>query len=94
MTFVSRRVQRVDATHLRITGDLTLRGVTRPVTLETEITGTMAGSRQRRVAFTAVTTINRHEFGVTLNRLVEGVQVVGDEIRITIDVEAIQPVAQ
>lgn len=93
MSFTSRRVEPVDATHLRITGDLTLRGVTRPVTLETEITGQMNGQRAKRVAFTATTTINRMDFGVAFNRLVEGAQVVGTEVRITIDIEAIQPVA-
>lgn len=93
MSFVSRRVERVDATHLRITGDLTLRGVTRPVTLDAEITGSLNGQRQRRVAFTATTRINRHDFNVRFTRLQEGAQIVGDDIYITIDVEAVQPVA-
>lgn len=91
MVFVSRSVHVADPTHLHITGDLTLRGVTKPVTLTTEITGQLTGSRGKRVAFTATTTINRHDFGVTFNRLTEGAQVVGDEIRITIDIEATQP---
>jgi polyisoprenoid-binding protein YceI len=93
MTFVSRRVERVAPDRLRIHGDLTLRGVTRPVTLDTEVTSVLPGQRVRRIAFTATTTINRHDYGVTMNRLVEGAQVVGDEVRITIDVEATQPVA-
>lgn len=92
MTFVSRQVQKVDDTHLRITGDLTLRGVTRPVVLETEVSSVMTGQRGRRVAFTATTTINRHDFGVRFNPLTEGAQVVGDDVRITIDMEATQPV--
>lgn len=92
MTFVSRSVQVVDPTHLRIAGDLTLRGVTKPVILDTEITGALNGRRAKRVAFTATTTINRHDFGVNLNGLMEGAQVVGDEVRITIDVEAVQPI--
>jgi polyisoprenoid-binding protein YceI len=91
MTFVSRSVQVVDPTHLRITGDLTLRGVTKPVILDTEITGTLANSRGKRMAFTATTTIDRRDFGVTFSRLMEGAQVVGDEVRITIDIEASQP---
>jgi polyisoprenoid-binding protein YceI len=93
MAFVSRQVQRVDATHLRVTGDLTLRGVTRPVVLETEVLGMLNGSRGKRIAFTATTTIRRQDFGVTLTRLMEGAQVVGDDVRITIDIEAIQPIA-
>lgn len=92
MTFVSRRVVPVDSTHVRVIGDLTLRGVTRPVTLETEITGRTSGARLRRIAFTATTSIIRQDYGVTLTRMMEGAQVVGDEIRITIDIEASQPV--
>ncbi|MEK6609439.1 MAG: YceI family protein [Gemmatimonadota bacterium] len=97
MTFTSRRVERVDATHLRVMGDLTLHGVTRPVTLQTELTGMNALRRQtpdgrtvvnRLAAFTATTAISRREFGITINRLVDAVAVVGDEVRITIEVEA------
>jgi polyisoprenoid-binding protein YceI len=93
MTFVSRRVERVSGSQLRVHGDLTLRGVTRPVVLDTEMLGVMNGTRQRRIAFTATTTINRHDYNVRFNRLTEGAQIVGDEIRITIDIEATQPVA-
>lgn len=83
---------RVDDTHLRVIGDLTLRGVTKTVTLDTEITGIMNGQRARRIAFTATTMIGRTDFGVAFNRLVEGAQVVGEEVRITIDIEAVQPI--
>ncbi len=93
MAFTSKRVERVDATHLKVHGDLTLRGVTRPVTLDTEVLGSMDGQRAKRIAFTASTVINRHDFGVKFNRITEGAQVVGDEVRITIDIEATQPVA-
>jgi polyisoprenoid-binding protein YceI len=93
MTFVSRKVEKVDDTHLRVTGDLTIRGVTKPVTLATEVTGMMPGQRAKRIAFTATTTIDRMDYGVVFNRLTEGAQIVGNEIRITIDIEATQPVA-
>jgi len=91
MTFVGRLVHAVDATHFHVQGDLTIRGQTRPVTLDVEMGGPTAGQRGKRVAFTATTTINRNDFGVTFNRLVEGAQVVGNEIHITIDIEATQP---
>lgn len=91
MSFVSRRVEKVDDTHLRVFGDLTLRGVTKSVTLDTEITGILPSARGNRIAFSATTTINRMDFGVVFNRLVEGAQVVGTDVRITIDIEAIQP---
>ncbi len=93
MSFVSRQVEKVDSTHLRIHGDLTLRGVTRPVILDTEVLGTLNGSRGKRVAFTATTTIRRQDYGVSFSSFMEGAQVVGDDIRITIDIEATQPIA-
>ena len=91
MKFVSKRVEKVDATHLRVTGDLTLRGVTKTVTLDTEILGALSGQRGKRVAFTATTTINRMDYGVAFNALMEGAKIVGDEVRITLDIEATQP---
>jgi polyisoprenoid-binding protein YceI len=90
ITFISKKVERVGEGRLRITGDLTLRGVTRSVVLEAEVGGVLTTSRGRRTAFSATTTIKRQDYGVTLNRLMEGAQVVGDDIRITIDVEAVE----
>jgi polyisoprenoid-binding protein YceI len=88
ITFTSRKVERAGEGRLRITGDLTLRGVTRAVVLDTEVGGVLATSRGRRAAFTATTTIRRQDYGITLNNLMEGAQVVGDDVRITIDIEA------
>lgn len=93
ITFTSTKVERTAADHLRITGDLTLRGVTRPVVLETDMGGVLASPRGRRTAFSATTTLKRQDYGITLNRLMEGAQIVGDDVRITIDVEAIEKTA-
>lgn len=93
MSFTSRRVERAGEGRLRVIGDLTLRGVTREVTLDTEVSSVLPGERARRIAFTATTTINRMDFGVVFNRITEGAQVVGSEVRITIDIEATQPVS-
>ncbi|HET8713958.1 MAG TPA: YceI family protein [Gemmatimonadales bacterium] len=90
ITFVSREVERAGEGRLRITGDLTMRGVTRPVVLEADVGGILATARGRRTAFTATTTIKRQDFGVVFNRIVEGAQVVGDDVRITIDFEAVE----
>ncbi len=92
MTFASRRVERVGPSRLRITGDLTIRGVTREVVLDAEMTDVMAGQRSRRVAFTATTTIDRKDWGMTFSPVAEGIRSAGDEVRITIDIEAVQPI--
>jgi polyisoprenoid-binding protein YceI len=91
MTFVSTRVEAVDSAHLRITGDLTIRGVTRQVVLDTEIGGTTTGQRSRRIAFSATTTIDRKDWGMTFSPVQEGIRSAGDEVRITIDIEAVRP---
>ncbi len=93
IAFTSRRVEKTGDTHLRITGDLTMHGVTKSVILETEINGMLNGSRGKRVSFTGTTTVSRRDFGILRNPFMEGAQVVGDDIHITIDIEAIQPIA-
>ena len=90
ISFTSRKVERAGDGRLRIAGDLTLRGVTKPVVLDAEVGGVLNTPRGRRTAFSATTTIKRQDFGLTMNRLMEGAQVVGDEVRITIDIEAIE----
>ena len=88
ITFVSKRVEKVAPDKLRISGDLTMRGVTRPVVLDADIGGVLATPRGRRTAFSATTILKRQDYGITLNRFMEGAQVVGDDVRVTIDVEA------
>ncbi len=88
ITFVSKRVEKVAPDKLRIGGDLTMRGVTRPVVLDADMGGVLTTSRGRRIAFSATTTIKRQDYGITRNGFMEGAQIVGDEVRITIDVEA------
>jgi polyisoprenoid-binding protein YceI len=96
ITFESTSVQQVDSEHFKVNGNLTLRGVTKPVTLDTEFFG-----RQKdpygglRVGFSAKTSISRKEFGLTFNIPLEGGGLaVSDKVEITLDVQAIQEVAQ
>lgn len=88
ITFTSTKIERTAPDHLRITGNLTMRGITHPVVLETDLGGVLAAPRGRRTAFSATTTLKRQDYGITLNRFMEGAQIVGDDVRITIDVEA------
>ena len=88
ITFTSTKVECTAPDHLRITGDLTMRGITHSVVLETDIGGVLNTPRGRRTAFSATTTIKRQDYGISLNKFMEGAQIVGDDVRITIDVEA------
>ena len=77
----------------RVTGDLTIRGVTRSVGLDVRYLGQIRSPfDDTRVGFTATTRINRHDFGVSWNaELPESGLVVGDDVLITIDVEGERP---
>jgi len=93
ITFASTRVERGAPDHLKVTGNLTIRGVTHPVVLDAEIGGVLATPRGRRTAFSATTSIKRQDYGIIRNGFMEGAQIVGDEVRITIDVEATERAA-
>ncbi|MDB4879377.1 MAG: polyisoprenoid-binding protein [Gemmatimonadetes bacterium] len=89
ITFRSTRVERT-GDDARIHGNLTLRGVTRPVVLTGRFTGIMAAAQGQRVGFEASTTVNRLDYGVKYNRAVEGGGVMlGDEVTVDIEVEAV-----
>ena len=88
ITFTSTTVERTAPDHLRITGNLTIRGIAHPVVLETDVGGIAATPMGRRTAFSATTSIKRQDYGITRNRFLEGLQMVGDDVRIAVDVEA------
>jgi len=90
MTFKSRRAEPGAAGHLKLIGDLTIKGVTKEVSLEVE--GPSQEIKdiwgERRIGATATTTIDRRQFGLVYNRMLEGGgAVVGDTITVTIDIE-------
>ena len=88
-TFKSKRAVPGAAGTFKLVGDLTIHGVTKEVTLDVD--GPSAPLKQGqnlRVGASATATINRKDFGLSYNRMVEAAPVVSDEVRITIDVEA------
>lgn len=91
ITFKSTKVD-VSGTTLSITGDLTIRDVTRSVVLQGEFLGvTGKGTPRERIGFEASTTINRLDYGVKWNRAIEGGGVLlGDEVEISIGIEAVR----
>jgi polyisoprenoid-binding protein YceI len=92
ITFKSTKVEADGPGKFKVTGDLTLHGVTKPVVLDVESSGApvkvMGGLH---AGASATTKINRSDFGLTWNKALEtGGVVVGDEVAISIDVEAIK----
>ena len=93
ITFASKRVERVDAENFRVVGDLTIRDVTKEIVLDTEFEGQVRDPYgNQRAGFTATTQINRGDFGVSFNGVLEtGGVIVGDKVKITLHVEAVRP---
>jgi polyisoprenoid-binding protein YceI len=91
MTFKSTRVEPLGGNEYNIIGDLTLHGVTKPVVLKAEYSGIIKDPYGfNRAGFQAHTKISRKEFGITMNPLLEsGGAVVGDEVKIDLDLEAV-----
>lgn len=74
---------------LKIAGELTIHGVTKPVTLEGKYLGSVKDMQQvERVAFEASTKIKRKDYGLVWNKLVEAGPAVGDDVKISLLVEA------
>jgi polyisoprenoid-binding protein YceI len=92
MTFRSTRVEHVDGDRWRITGDLTIRDVTKPVVLDSEYEGQIKDAYgKQRAAFEAKTELNRKDFGLNWNGLIEaGGVVVGDKVRVTLNIAAVR----
>lgn len=90
MTFESREVRRIAEDRFEVAGDLTIRGVTRPVILDVTVEGAGRGTRGEPVmGLTATTEIDRLEYGLRWNRAIEtGGWVVGDQVRIILELEA------
>lgn len=90
ITFKSTRVEPVGSDHARITGDLAIRGVTRPIVLDAELIGRNKTPWGAEVmGFEARTTINRKDFGLNWNVALEtGGFLVSDTIKIEIHSEA------
>lgn len=78
-----------------LAGDLTIRGTTKPVTLEVESNGEMKDPwGNTKLGFTASGTINRTEFGLTWNQALEtGGILVGEKVKLSIDVQLVKEAA-
>jgi polyisoprenoid-binding protein YceI len=92
--FVGKRVQPRSGKDVDVIGDLTIRGITREVVLHVEQHGQAKDPWGNvRAAFTAKTAIDRKDFGLTWNQLLEsGGVVVGDRVEIDAEIEAVKQV--
>ncbi|HLG19202.1 MAG TPA: YceI family protein [Bdellovibrionota bacterium] len=89
MKFVSTKVTEVKENKAKLHGNLSIHGITKPVVLDLDIGGEATDPwGNKKAAFSAATTINRKDFGLTWNQTLEaGGVLVGDDVEITLEVE-------
>ena len=91
ITFKSTKIEPAGQDHYTLTGDLTIKGNTRPVTLSVvkygEFNDPMMG---HRIGYSAEGQINRKDFGLTFNMMLDGKFIVSDEIQILIEGEFVE----
>ena len=93
ITFKSTRVEAVDPAHWKVTGDLTIHGVARPVVLDARYLGqaTHPFSKKTTAAFRADTAIDRRDFGVTWNAAMDtGGAYLGERVHISLGIMAVR----
>jgi polyisoprenoid-binding protein YceI len=92
ITFRSTRLEGESPGYFRVHGDLTVHGVTRPVSLEAEYHGwTSSPFGDRRAGFSATTEVDREDFGLTWNVAIEaGGVLVGKKAKLDFEIEAIK----
>ncbi len=91
--FRSKKITKVSETKLRLTGDLTMHGVTKEISMDVESPGyeIVDPWGKTRAGFNAKTTINRKDFGINWNKTLDkGGLVVGNEVDIIIELELIR----
>jgi polyisoprenoid-binding protein YceI len=93
--YASRKVEVASPGKLRVTGDLTIRGVTREVPLDVEVGGQAKDPwGNLRMGFAATASLSRKDFGLTWNQALEtGGVLVGDRVDVEIELEAVRQAA-
>ncbi|KYG67087.1 hypothetical protein AZI86_08735 [Bdellovibrio bacteriovorus] len=94
LTFVVKKISGTPEA-LKLTGDLTIKGKTKSVTLDAKYLGDVNDAYgNQKIAFTAEGKINRKDFGLSWNNVVEAGPVVGDEVTLKIKIQAGRPLAK
>jgi polyisoprenoid-binding protein YceI len=88
MTYTSRKITSAGGGKYKVEGDLTIKGITKPVTLDAELLGVAPFGQGKKAGFSATTTINRKDFNILWNRTLDsGGMLLGDDVWIALDVE-------
>ena len=89
-TFKSKSVKSTGKDTFDVTGDLTMHGVTKEIVVKIELIGKGAGMKEGSIVsgWDGTTALKRSEFGLAWSKVIEGTQVVGDDVKIELHVEA------
>ncbi|HEX3130677.1 MAG TPA: YceI family protein [Thermoanaerobaculia bacterium] len=89
LTFTSTSVKAADADTLEVTGDLTIKGVTKKVTIPVDVLGSVKTPRGEKAGFETSFKLDRKEYGITWNRALDtGGAILGDDVKVVISVES------
>ena len=90
ITFKSTKIVPVDADTFNVTGNFTMRGVTKEITIPVDYAGSMTDARgTQKAGFSLATKLNRKEYGILWNQTLDaGGVMLGDDVEITINIEA------
>ena len=90
VSFKSKSVKSTGKDTFDVTGDLTMHGVTKEIVLKVELLGKGPGMKEGSIlsGWDATTALKRSEFGLAWSKVIEGTQVVGDDVKIELHVEA------
>ncbi|MEO6847821.1 MAG: YceI family protein [Chthoniobacterales bacterium] len=92
LTFESTGIKQTGPDTADITGNFTMHGVTKPIILKAHFIGKGAGMKpgEIRAGWEATATLKRSDFGLVWNKVIEGTQVVGDDVAINLEIEAVK----
>jgi polyisoprenoid-binding protein YceI len=91
ITFTTTKIEPIGDTQFRLIGDLTVKGITKPLTLHVQRYGEMNDERMgHRVAYSAEGEINRKDFGMEFDMLADNRLVVSHEIKIYVEAELVE----
>ena len=87
LSFASTQVKAQDKDTLEVTGDLTMHGVTKKVTIPVDFLGTAKTPNGEKAGFETRFTVNRKDYGIIWNRVMDTGPVLGEDVKVTISVE-------
>lgn len=88
LSFTSTQVKAQDKDTLEVTGDLTIHGVTKRVTIPVDFLGTVKTPNGEKAGFETTFTVNRKDYGIVWNRVMDAGPVLSEDVKVTISVES------